>query len=40
MTPTQIVGPLVALRRWRGPNSLELAVWFLVVVAGVLVLAR
>ena len=40
MTPTQIAGPLVAVRRRRGPNAIELAVWFLVVVAGVLALVR
>jgi hypothetical protein len=43
MTPTslaRISGPLAVVRQVAGPNPVEYAVLFLVVVAGVLALAR
>ncbi|HEX3151100.1 MAG TPA: hypothetical protein VHR66_23675 [Gemmataceae bacterium] len=40
MTPSQLATPLTAVRQAAGPNPIEYAVWFLVVVAGVLTLFR
>jgi hypothetical protein len=43
MTPTRlarVAHPLAAVRQAAGPNPVEYAVLFLVVVAGVLALAR
>jgi hypothetical protein len=43
MTPTSLArfaGPLAHVRQIAGPNPVEYAVLFLVVVAGVLALAR
>ena len=40
MTPTSLARPLAAVRQAAGPNPVEYAVLFLVVVAGVLALVR
>ena len=40
MTPTSLARPLAAARQVAGPNPMEYVVLFLVVVAGVLALAR